>query len=59
MDERTPRHLNERTGKHICIRCLAEVPADVYFRNDMICDACAEKDDDPLQSTPDETGRNG
>ena len=43
MDDRTPRHLQERTGKHRCIRCLAEVSEDVYFANDQVCDECAEK----------------
>ena len=58
MDDRTPRNLNERTGRHLCTRCLAEVPADVYLRNDMICDACAEKDEYPLKSTPGEKTKN-
>ena len=42
VDE-TPRNLRERTGKHKCIRCLAEVPDDVYFANDQVCDECADR----------------
>ena len=42
-DDVTPRLRNERTGKHKCIRCLAEIPADVYFANDQVCDECADK----------------
>lgn len=53
-DDPPRRELNERTGKHYCIRCLALVPADVYLRNDHICDACASKVEYPLASTPDE-----
>lgn len=53
-DTRTPRELNERTGRHFCIRCLAPVAADVYLRNDHICDDCASKNEYPLASTPDE-----
>ncbi len=45
-DEPTPRHLPERTGRHLCIQCLAEVPADEYFRNDCLCDLCAEEEED-------------
>ena len=51
--EPTPRQLGERTGKHLCIRCLAEVDAEEYLRNDHICDACAQEDEYPLKSTPD------
>ena len=43
-DEPLPRKLNERTGKHICIRCLAEVETEEYFRNDHVCDKCAAED---------------
>ena len=46
---RPPR---ERTGKHKCVQCLAEIPADVYLRNDFLCDACAAKEEYPLKSTP-------
>jgi hypothetical protein len=56
-DDSTQRELKERTGRHFCIRCLAQVPADVYLRNDHICDACAAKDEYPLASTPDEPTR--
>jgi hypothetical protein len=41
-DEPPPRKLNERTGAHLCIRCLKEIPAEEYFRNDHVCDSCAE-----------------
>jgi hypothetical protein len=47
-----PRELPERTGKHVCTKCLAVVPADEYFGNDHVCDACAAADDYPLASTP-------
>lgn len=53
QDERTPRKLAERTGRHYCVKCLAEVPADIYLRNDHICERCAESDEYPLKSTPD------
>jgi hypothetical protein len=46
QDEPTPRNLPERTGKHYCVRCLAEVPADEYFRNDFLCDKCAAQIDE-------------
>jgi hypothetical protein len=45
QDEPTPRNLSERTGKHYCIQCLREVPADEYLRNDMLCDECALRDE--------------
>jgi len=50
-DEPPPRKLNERTGKHCCIICLAETPADEYFANDHICAACAEKESDARGTT--------
>jgi len=53
VEDSPPRQLNERTGRHYCIVCLKEVPAEEYFRNDQICDVCAEKDEYPLASTPD------
>jgi hypothetical protein len=53
-DEPPTRPRIERTGKHYCVKCLAPVPADEYFRNDHICDACATQDEYPLASTPDE-----
>ena len=43
-DEPLPRKLNERSGKHLCTRCLAETPAEEYFANDHICDKCAAED---------------
>lgn len=51
-EEGPPKKLKERTGKHYCIRCLAETPADAYLRNDHICDACTLEDEYPLKSTP-------
>ncbi len=54
LDEPPPRELPERTGRHFCIRCLAEIPAEEFFRNDYLCDRCAESDEYPLQSTPEE-----
>ncbi len=51
-DEPLPRKLDERTGHHLCVRCLAEVSAEEYLRNDHICNACAEQDEYPLASTP-------
>ena len=56
MDDAIPRNLAERTGKHRCIRCLAEVPADVYFANDQVCDECGERFENELTSK-DEGGR--
>lgn|GEM_PF-1531898 len=52
MDEELPRQRTERTGRHYCVKCLAEVPADEYLRNDHICDDCAAGDEYPLKSTP-------
>jgi hypothetical protein len=46
-DDGPPKRLNERTGRHFCVRCLAEVPAESYQRNDHICDACAAGDEYP------------
>jgi hypothetical protein len=45
MSDDPPRNLPERTGRHRCIRCLADVPADEYLRNDHLCNACAEEGD--------------
>jgi rRNA maturation endonuclease Nob1 len=42
-DDRPRRPLKERTGKHLCIECLKEVPAEDYFRNDHVCQECGEK----------------
>src|SRR6059036_753530 len=42
-DEPPPRKLNERTGKHFCIRCLAETPAEEFLANDHICQKCADE----------------
>ena len=53
--EEIPRAMPERTGKHYCISCLAETPAEVYFRNDHICEACNNsREEFPLASTPGE-----
>jgi hypothetical protein len=53
-----PRKLNERTQKHKCIKCLAEVPAEEYFANDYLCNKCAEREEDfPLQSTEKDEGK--
>lgn len=54
MDESTPRRLPERTGRHLCTRCLAEVAADDYFANDHLCAECAADGDYPLKSTPED-----
>ena len=53
MHEPPPRQLGERTGRHYCVRCLAAIAAEEYFRNDHICDACTEDEEYPLKSTPD------
>ena len=53
-DEPLPRKLNERTGQHRCIRCLAETPAEEYFANDHICDKCAASD---AEAEKDERGK--
>lgn len=50
--EEIPRELPERTGKHYCVSCLADTPAEVYFRNDHICDDCNSREEFPLASTP-------
>jgi hypothetical protein len=47
-----PRALPERTGRHLCVGCLAETPAERYFANDHLCDACAGTEEYPLASTP-------
>ncbi len=53
MQDETSRRLDERTGRHRCVKCLEETPDEPYFRNDHICDRCAADDEYPLQSTPD------
>ena len=55
-DDDPPKRLNERTGRHLCIRCLAEVPSEVYLRNDHICDACAGEDEYPAKAPPPAAG---
>lgn len=59
MHEPPPRQLGERTGRHHCVRCLASIAAEEYLRNDHICDACAEDDEYPLKSTPEEKPAKG
>jgi hypothetical protein len=53
-DDEVPRLLRERTGKHYCIRCLKETPAEEWFDNDHVCDDCAEKFEDELKVKSDE-----
>ncbi len=52
QDEPTPRQLPERTGKHFCVKCRADVPAEEYFRNDFVCDKCAEEEEPEEQREP-------
>jgi NMD protein affecting ribosome stability and mRNA decay len=49
-----PYRLAERTGRHLCVSCLAETPAASFFVNDHLCDACAAREEYPLASTPSE-----
>jgi hypothetical protein len=51
-DEPLPCKLDERTGRHLCVRCLAEVSSEDFLRNDYVCNACAQQDEYPLASTP-------
>lgn len=48
-DDRPRVPPKERTGKHICIECLKEVPADDYFRNDHVCNECGQKKEEQKQ----------
>jgi len=48
-DDRPRRILNERTGKHLCIECLKDVPAEDYFRNDHVCNDCGRKKEEQSQ----------
>ena len=58
MDDDTRQPLRERTGKHVCIRCMKQIDAEEYFGNDFFCDACAAEDQSfPLESTPGEKPR--
>ena len=52
MGDEIPRELPERTGRHLCVLCLAETPAEAFFANDHLCDACAAREEYPLASTP-------
>jgi rRNA maturation endonuclease Nob1 len=45
--DRLPRNLNERTGKHYCITCRKEIPAEELLRNDHVCDECGRKAEAP------------
>jgi uncharacterized protein CbrC (UPF0167 family) len=52
-EEDPPRQLSERTGRHLCILCLADISAQEYFEGDFVCRKCAEKMETyPLASTP-------
>jgi hypothetical protein len=42
LDDRTPQNLPERTGRHLCIQCMADVETEEYLRNDHLCDVCAD-----------------
>ena len=53
-DEPTPRKLEERTGKHFCVHCLAETEAEEFFRNDHICDHCGSEENDERGTMNDE-----
>ena len=50
--EKTTAAPGERTGKHKCVQCLREVPAEEYLANDFLCNECAAKEEYPLASTP-------
>ena len=53
FQEKVPRHLTERTGKHFCISCLRETPSEEYFANDHVCRECAARSEAfPLAATP-------
>jgi hypothetical protein len=53
MSDEHIRHIpSERTGRHVCVRCLAAVELEEYLRNDHLCDDCAADGDYPLASTP-------
>ena len=49
IQDEVPKNLPERTGRHLCINCLAQTAEEEYFRNDHVCDACAAKLD-PAQA---------
>jgi hypothetical protein len=51
-EDPTPRNLPERTGRHRCIRCLADTPAEEFLRNDHLCDECAAGPEYPEPSKP-------
>ncbi|HYM61901.1 MAG TPA: hypothetical protein VEZ11_13540 [Thermoanaerobaculia bacterium] len=54
MHDEIPRNLPERTGRHVCVKCLAEVTAAEYLQNDYLCENCVAEDEYPLASTPDD-----
>ncbi|HVT45722.1 MAG TPA: hypothetical protein VMT00_15185 [Thermoanaerobaculia bacterium] len=52
-EDDVPRNLPQRTGIHLCIRCLREVGPDEYYGNDHVCFECAGAIERyPLASTP-------
>jgi hypothetical protein len=53
LEEKAPRRLPERTGRHFCAACLREITAGEYFGGDFYCEKCAANDSAfPLASTP-------
>lgn len=51
--ERVPRGMPERTGRHYCAGCLREIPAEEFLSGDHYCRDCAASADDyPLATTP-------
>ncbi|MEO6325668.1 MAG: hypothetical protein ABIQ65_13685 [Thermoanaerobaculia bacterium] len=53
MDDEIARRLPERTGRHRCASCLAEVAIEEYFDGDFFCAACAQRAGEyPLATTP-------
>ena len=56
VDERTPRLLPERTGRHICTLCMREVDGRVYLANDHVCEDCARREEERLMREEDEDG---
>lgn len=52
-EESVPRLRPGRTGKHVCVQCLSETPAEDYFEYDFHCRKCAARTGEyPLASTP-------
>lgn len=49
--------LTEKTGKHKCTGCLADVAREEYFANETLCSACdARKEEYPCASGDDRGG---